>query len=457
MSHFCPADSGGASTHHVPILFVQAQILRRPVRSPEPHPRHAPKRHADYTLRHAGREIRIGPVTYWLSVSALIIMAVWSAATATYFAFRDDVLTRLLARQAEMQYAYEDRITELRGQIDRVTSRQLLDQEQVEQRIEQLAQRQKTLEARTSAISELPDEVPTGSVRPHPRALRKGDAAKGTAKPSPISDTVILAPPTERHAQLESRAPQPRAAFADAKREGIPGTLARIEESLDRVEARQNAVLLAMEDGYEEKARRLRRVLADLGLRIGPDANARPAGGIGGPFVPASMPRDAGAFERQMRRLQVARADLERLDRVVQSVPLRRPLTGEIDTSSGFGVRLDPFLRRPAMHTGLDLRGETGQPVRATAAGTVTSAGWSGGYGRMVEIDHGNGLSTRYGHLSQILVKEGQKIKPGQIVGRVGSTGRSTGPHLHYETRIGNEAVDPLKFLRAGLRLDENG
>jgi hypothetical protein len=103
VSHFCPVDSGVASTDHVPILLVQAQILRRPVRSFEPHPRHAPKRHADYTLRHAGREIRIGPVTYWLSVSALIIMAVWSAATATYFAFRDDVLTRRLARQAEMQ------------------------------------------------------------------------------------------------------------------------------------------------------------------------------------------------------------------------------------------------------------------------------------------------------------------------------------------------------------------
>jgi murein DD-endopeptidase MepM/ murein hydrolase activator NlpD len=153
--------------------------------------------------------------------------------------------------------------------------------------------------------------------------------------------------------------------------------------------------------------------------------------------------------------VQIARANLEQLGRVMQTVPLRKPLSGDIETSSGFGVRLDPFVRRPAMHTGLDMRGTTGEPVRATAAGTVTSAGWSGGYGRMVEVDHGNGFATRYGHMSEILVKEGQTIKPGQVVGRVGSTGRSTGPHLHYETRIEGEPVDPLKFLRAGLRLGE--
>jgi murein DD-endopeptidase MepM/ murein hydrolase activator NlpD len=105
------------------------------------------------------------------------------------------------------------------------------------------------------------------------------------------------------------------------------------------------------------------------------------------------------------------------------------------------------------MHTGIDFRGEMGEPARVTANGTVVSAGWSGGYGRMVEVDHGNGLSTRYGHLSAIDVQVGQIVKIGQSIGRIGSTGRSTGPHLHYETRIDGEAVDPQKFLRAGVRL----
>ena len=95
----------------------------------------------------------------------------------------------------------------------------------------------------------------------------------------------------------------------------------------------------------------------------------------------------------------------------------------------------------------------TGDPVRVTANGKVVSAGWSGGYGRMIEVDHGNGLATRYGHLSEINVKVGEIVKIGQVVGLVGSTGRSTGPHLHYETRIDGEAVDPQKFLRAGVRL----
>jgi len=105
------------------------------------------------------------------------------------------------------------------------------------------------------------------------------------------------------------------------------------------------------------------------------------------------------------------------------------------------------------MHTGIDLRGEKGEPVHATAAGKVTHAGWEGGYGKMVEIDHGGGLATRYGHLSEISVKVGQTVRSGQTVGLIGSTGRSTGPHLHYETRVNNEAVNPQKFLRAGVRL----
>jgi murein DD-endopeptidase MepM/ murein hydrolase activator NlpD len=134
-------------------------------------------------------------------------------------------------------------------------------------------------------------------------------------------------------------------------------------------------------------------------------------------------------------------------------VPLRKPVTGEIDLSSQFGVRVDPFLHVPAMHTGLDFRGDYGEPIHATAAGTVSAAGWSGGYGRMIEVDHGNGLATRYGHLSEIGVKVGQQIRIGQVIGKLGSTGRSTGPHLHYETRIDGEAVNPVRFLNAGAKL----
>ena len=191
-------------------------------------------------------------------------------------------------------------------------------------------------------------------------------------------------------------------------------------------------------------------MLADLGL----GAAARGATeAMGGPFVPYRLAANATPFERQVHRIAIARAQADRLMRAMATVPLRHPVTGELDSSSGFGVRIDPFLNRPAMHTGIDFRGIIGEGVRATASGTVTAAGWSGGYGRMVEIDHGNGLSTRYGHLSEIEVKIGQSVKIGQVVGRLGSTGRSTGPHLHYETRIDGEAVDPGRFLRAGVKL----
>src|SRR5947209_19297689 len=121
---------------------------------------------SDWTLGHGGRQVRVRPVAFWIIVGSLVVMAGWSAVTATYFAFRDDVLTRLLTRQAQMQYAYEDRIADLRGQVDRLASRQLLDQEQVESKLEQIARRQAVLESRSSALSSLPDPAITGSVKP---------------------------------------------------------------------------------------------------------------------------------------------------------------------------------------------------------------------------------------------------------------------------------------------------
>jgi murein DD-endopeptidase MepM/ murein hydrolase activator NlpD len=203
----------------------------------------------------------------------------------------------------------------------------------------------------------------------------------------------------------------------------------------------------------ESRVRRMRGVFTDLGLDMAQLEAATPRLGMGGPFVPVKLAPDAGAFERQLSRINITRAQMDRLSRTLALVPYRKPVIGEVEFTSGFGVRTDPFLGRPAMHTGLDFRAQTGDPVRATANGKVVSSGWAGGYGRMVEIDHGNGLSTRYGHLSEIDVKVGDSVRIGQVIGAVGSTGRSTGPHLHYETRIDGEAVDPQKFLRAGVRL----
>jgi murein DD-endopeptidase MepM/ murein hydrolase activator NlpD len=395
-------------------------------------------------------------VAFWIVIGTVTVLGMWSAATATYFAFRDDVLTRLIARQAEMQYAYEDRIAELRARVDRTTSRQLLDQEQFDQKLEQIMRRQTTLESRATALGASPDTSVTGSIRAPSRGAAATDAAApGTPKPSPISDTVIFVAPPDREARLESRAPIVAVAPPNqfAKVQGVDNVLVRLQTSLDKVEGRQMAALSAVEEGMESRVRRMRGVFTDLGLDMAQLEAAAPRGGMGGPFVPVKLPPDAGAFERQLSRINITRSQVERLNRTLALVPYRKPVIGEVEFTSGFGVRSDPFLGRPAMHTGLDFRAASGDPVRATANGKVVSSGWAGGYGRMVEIDHGNGLSTRYGHLSEIGVRVGEQIKIGQVIGAVGSTGRSTGPHLHYETRIDGDAVDPQKFLRAGVRL----
>src|SRR3954469_24046528 len=393
-------------------------------------PADAPTRRwsAGYTLAHAGRQLRVGPIAFWVVVGTLVVMAVWSITTATYFAFREDVLTRLIARQAEMQFGYEDRIAELRGRIDRISGRQLIDQEQYEQKLEQILRRQAALEARAGAVGEA-----TGSIKQTGRTL--------ALKASLLNDKGAFLMPLD-----------PRTGSLAKGADRIGPALTRLQASLDRVEQRQSATLTSMADTYDSKARRIRGVLADLGVDLGRGASVE--GGVGGPFVPVVLNKEALGFERQLHRIKSARAMVARLPHAISSIPLRKPVDGDIDPASGFGVRMDPFTSSPAMHTGLDLHGETGDPVRATADGKVTSAGWSGGYGRVIDIDHGNGMSTRYGHLSAIDVRVGQSIRTGQIIGRIGSTGRSTGPHLHYETRVRGGAVDPQKFLRAGQKLD---
>jgi murein DD-endopeptidase MepM/ murein hydrolase activator NlpD len=393
-----------------------------------------------YTLTHAGRQLRVGPIVFWLALVALALMTVWTITTATYFAFREDVLTRLIARQAEMQFGYEDRIAEMRAQVDRISSRQLLDQEQYEEKLEQILRRQNALESRTNALNGLNDV--TSSVRQPGRA---GAAPSGPQlKGVPANDKGAFLLPRQRET-LDARK-------AVVKSGGMGAVITQLQASLDRVEQRQAAALDSAEENYVSRARRIRCVLAELGVEVGKAAEHAP--GLGGPFVPPHTPRDANGFERQLHRIGLARIQIHRLTRTLQSVPIRKPLEGDVDLSSGFGVRQDPFTGSPAMHTGLDIHGEPGDPVRASADGKVTAAGWSGGYGRAVDIDHGNGLSTRYAHLSAIDVQVGQSVRTGQIVGKVGSTGRSTGPHLHYETRIKGDAVDPQKFLRAGAKLE---
>jgi murein DD-endopeptidase MepM/ murein hydrolase activator NlpD len=319
----------------------------------------------------------------------------------------------------------------------------LLDQEQYEQKLDQILRRQTALESRASALNGLGDM--TGAIRPPARGGWAGEPRAIPLKPSHDKGAFVI--------PLDRTTIDPRTGILAKGAGGIGGVIARLQASLDRLEQRQAAMVNSIADNYDSKARRMRGVLIELGVDVAKTATRDGAGAMGGPFIPAQVPKDAMSFERQLHRIEVTRAQITRLTRTLGAVPVRKPIDGELDLQSGFGVRVDPFLGTPALHTGLDLHGETGDAVRATADGTVTAASWSGGYGRVVDVDHGNGLSTRYGHLSSIAVRVGQSVKTGQIIGKVGSTGRSTGPHLHYETRLKGEAIDPQKFLRAGQRL----
>ena len=165
-----------------------------------------------------------------------------------------------------------------------------------------------------------------------------------------------------------------------------------------------------------------------------------------------TTPGPAPAFEAALQRVQEQIATASRLRGAFRHLPVRHPLTASAEMTSSYGVRSDPFTRGMAMHTGVDFRAEQGAPVRATGTGRIVTAEYSGGYGNLVEIDHGGGLTSRYAHLSSIEVDEGRTVEAGALVGRVGSTGRSTGAHLHYETRLGGDAADPTRFLRVGAK-----
>ena len=145
------------------------------------------------------------------------------------------------------------------------------------------------------------------------------------------------------------------------------------------------------------------------------------------------------------RKLDQARPDVERREALAAATPSIWPVAGWL--SSTFGSRNDPFTGSRDFHAGLDISADYGQPVRATATGAVTSARHSGDFGNLVVLDHGFGISTRYGHLSRFAVAEGQQIHKGDIVGYIGSTGRSTSPHVHYELLLNGRPANPLRLL----------
>lgn len=388
------------------------------------------------------------------------LLTAWAGAS-TWYILNSDVLTaQFFAKQTAMQYAYEEKVGALQAEIDRVTSQKLVEQNALDGRIAELAKKQALLEARQTVLSRLADEpgpTTTGSIALTPAAPQPEPFAGLMAfapqpgKPSPVPevsemrmrDSLGTAPVTD----------VPPAGRRD-RHSGLPARdqVALLDKSAVEIELAQLRSAHAVVRRVAQRASAVRSILSETGLDTAGLLPA-PKVGVGGPLVAISSPSLANPLESVFAEAQSAVRALDQLRRVTTRLPLNRPTGGEPDLTSGFGVRLDPFTRGPAMHTGLDFRAESGAPVKATAPGRVLLAEYTGGYGNMVEVDHGRGVTTRYAHLSEISVGPGDRVTPSTVLGRVGSTGRSTGAHLHYETRIDGAPVDPQRFLRAGARL----
>jgi murein DD-endopeptidase MepM/ murein hydrolase activator NlpD len=217
-----------------------------------------------------------------------------------------------------------------------------------------------------------------------------------------------------------------------------PAEIARMQREVEAMQADVAAIRQAAQDRFQLTAGEVRR--------LGIDPRRIQADGVGGPYEPADPAR---AADPNFKALFMSWKQLDSLEQGTIAIPSLEPVKGTRFTS-GYGVRSDPFKGRAAMHAGLDLAGPLGTPIYATADGTVGRAEWNnGGYGNLVEIDHGHGIQTRYGHLSKYMVSAGQRVKRGDLIALMGSTGRSTGSHLHYEVRIDGKAVNPVPFMQS--------
>ncbi len=245
------------------------------------------------------------------------------------------------------------------------------------------------------------------------------------------------------------------------ERQSLEARNVMLEARLKQMQVAQAEVLGRMGQRTLGDIAEVERVVAMTGLDADTMLNrsGAPRAGQGGPFIPALGSKDFdGVVEPVNFTAAILDAHIDRLEglqRLLRVLPLTVP--ADVYTmSSGYGLRRDPVNGSAAMHYGIDLSGQSGQTIAATAPGKIIFAERMGFYGKMVEIDHGMGVTTRYGHLRDISVEEGQIVAAGEKIGTMGSTGRSTGVHVHYEIRVDGQPVNPMKFIKAGRYVLKN-
>jgi murein DD-endopeptidase MepM/ murein hydrolase activator NlpD len=260
--------------------------------------------------------------------------------------------------------------------------------------------------------------------------------------------------------ELELQATDEERARVIAERGELNDRVANLSDRLELFAASQAESIDRLGAGTDMGISALERTLAVAGLDIPLmldrvlGENSGFADGVGGPLVALDDEPGSETGEK-LATVELGLLKLQGLQGLMKHLPFAAPLN-EYRVTSNFGRRRDPFTNRLAMHPGLDFASRNKNPVHVTAPGTVAFVGWKGGYGKVVEIDHGFGIRTRFAHLSRIYVKRRQKLEFREKVGLVGSTGRSTAPHLHYEVMVDGQPLDPANFLRAGQYVFKN-
>ncbi|MGI9481807.1 MAG: M23 family metallopeptidase [Hyphomicrobiales bacterium] len=427
----------------------------------------------------------------WVQILASIFLVaglLWLAYATVNVAFKDQLIALKDYRAKQTRIAYEDRLASMRGAVERMSGQLLLDQDQYLSRVDQLRSefevlidrhrrleqffRQGWLPKRNVAVkpaaepkpepepeaepaSAAPESrvgIPSGAGAPYsnPGFTGKGDFGlreSPASRKGPMLQKGSTLIPESSKGFYRSKY---RSAFTSHQHAQAP--LRELLAIFAQISDSQLALLDEVEKTSEERIKVATRAIKRIGFnpkRIVKATKVKKLP-IGGPYVDANDPAfkdDILGNKMLLAGKKIAQA--EKLLIALNRLPIAHPMRGSYRVTSSFGVRSDPFTRRRAMHTGIDFKAPYGHPVRATADGVVIKAGRRGAYGKIVEIRHAHGTTTRYAHLSAIKTRAGRKVKRGQVIGKLGNTGRSTGPHLHYETRIFKKAVSPRRFWKA--------
>lgn len=389
------------------------------------------------------RFVTLRPGTQVIGLVGLVGLFVWLAFATVNVAFKDQIIALKERRINEVRLAYEDRLSAMRSAVDKLNDRLLLNQDAYLAKVDMLREDYEALIARHRRLEQFFQHAwqPASEVEDE-AAPEGGDATGGPAARDAAPD---------QRSRLDLPSFRSRYDEAFRRPEDAERPLRELRALLDTFSRMQHVLVDRVEATAVTQRNAAETVVAEVGLDPEALIEASPnfLDNVGGPFV--SFTAGGLADDELLQRVSSitqSLAAVEKLHHAIDRMPIIEPLVS-FSVTSRFGSRKDPFRGVPAMHTGVDLKAASGTEVHATASGEVVTADWEGAYGRMVEIRHDNGITTRYAHLSGISVTVGERVGRGDVVGHLGSSGRSTGPHLHYETRLEGRPVDPQRFWQA--------